>query len=170
MNCEETRAALGSFLGGKLIGEQSRSIRLHLAGCADCASTLSKLDRMEILPAIDEEIEPPPHLAAQFRARLEEHRSRTAKNHSGFSFFRWYSKWGWRNQLAAAMGLVVLLAAGVFWNRYMTMQRGSTISEISVAENLPLLRDMAVIENLDLLEDFENIQDLSQLPTNVPER
>jgi hypothetical protein len=170
MDCEETQAALVSFLGGKLSGEESRRIRLHLAGCAECASRLSELDKIELLTVIDEEIEPSSYMATRFRSRLEEHRSRAAEHYAGLGWFRRHWRWGRQSQLAAAMGVVVLLAAGVFWNKFTTgsFQRGSTISEINIAENLSLLRDMAVIENLDLLEDFDNIQDLSA--TTIPEQ
>ena len=78
MNCEETRRSLQSFLNGRLSGEESRGIRKHLAGCADCASGLDALDRIEILTALDEEIEPSAHLLTRFRARMEEHRSQAA--------------------------------------------------------------------------------------------
>ena len=172
MNCEETRMALQTFLDGKLSGDKSRRIRMHLANCADCASRLNALDRIEILIVIDEEIEPSPYLITRFRSRLEEHRSRAAESHTGFSWIRGNMRWKWRTQFVATVSLAVLLAGGVYWARYRAdwRQHGSTISEINIAENLPLLRDMAVIQNFDLLEDFDNIQSLSELQMTGPER
>lgn len=172
MNCEETRRSLQSFLNGRLSGEESRGIRKHLAGCADCASRLDALDRIEILTALDEEIEPSAHLLTRFRVRVEQHRSRAAESRAGFSWIRRHVSWGRRSQLAAAVfGITILLVAGVYWSRYQagSAQRGSTINEINIAEKLPLLRDMPVIQNLDLLEDFDSIQSLSTVPTTAPE-
>jgi anti-sigma factor RsiW len=172
MNCEETRMALQTFLDGKLSGDKSLRIRMHLANCADCASRLDTLDRIEILSVIDEEIEPSPSLLTRFRSRLEEHRHQAAKSRAGLSWSRGNMRWGWRTQLAATVSFVVLLAGGVYWDKYRAdlRQHGSTISEINIAENLPLLRDMAVIQNFDLLEDFDNIQSLSELQMNGPEQ
>ncbi len=163
MNCEETQSFLALFLDGKLSGAEAHTVRSHLASCASCASRLSRLDRIEILPAIDEEVEPASDLSARFRSRLERHRQqRAAEARSGNRWLSRYLAWGWQRQLAAAASLVLLLTVGIYLGSHRTgpANQDAAISEIGIAENLPLLQDMRVIENLDLLEDFDVIHNL----------
>jgi anti-sigma factor RsiW len=163
MNCEETQRFLASFLNGKLSGAEAHAVRSHLASCANCASRLSRLDRIEIFPAIDEEVEPASDLSARFHSRLERHRQQQAEEaRSGYRWLSRYLAWGWPRQAAAAASLVLLLAVGIYFGSHRTgpADQGATISEIGIAENLPLLQDMGVIENLDLLEDFDVIHNL----------
>ena len=64
MNCEQIREVLNAFVNGRMSGDESRAVRLHLASCAACASRLSPAERVEILPALDDEIEPSEDFAA----------------------------------------------------------------------------------------------------------
>jgi hypothetical protein len=53
------------------------------------------------------------------------------------------------------------LFLGIYWAGFRVNEDlDPPPADITIAENLPLLRDMKVIENLDLLEDFESIQAL----------
>jgi len=148
MNCDEMKRLLKEFLSGRLSGEESREVRRHLASCPACAASLEAADKMEILPALDEEIEPSADFAERFHARLHEPRRTSA----------------WRNPTAlAAAAAIVLLAAGVFFGQYF---RGTTavpdsLNDLTLAENLPLLEDRALLENLELLENFEAIENLT---------
>jgi anti-sigma factor RsiW len=171
MNCEQAGLLLNSFLAGRLSGEPSREVRNHLASCASCAAKLSRVDRIEILIAEDQGIEPSADLPLRFRRRLEEHRRRRQGEAvpERQALFR-YLAWGWPRQIAAAASLALLFAAAIFVGRQMTRQNGEgrIVSEIGIAENLPLLLDMDVIENLDLLQDFDLIQNLSAGGGNAP--
>ncbi|MDM7995203.1 MAG: anti-sigma factor [Acidobacteriota bacterium] len=148
MNCDELKRVMADFLNGNLSGEESREVRRHLASCRACASNLDATDKVEILPALDEEIEPSPDFAERFYSRLQEPR-RTSP---------------WRNPIAlAAAAAIVLLAASLFFGRYyrgMT-EAPDTLNDIALAENLPLLEDRAVLENLELLENFDAIEKLT---------
>lgn len=160
MNCEQIREVLKDFLDGNLSGEEARAVRMHLASCADCASRLSPSDRMEILPALDEEIEPSGSFAARFHSRLRE-RSVSGQREA---WWRRLRAWGYPWKPAAVGVLVVLLVAGIFWGRYSgrTLEIPENLNDMPLAENLPLLQDMAVISHLDLLENFEVIEELTK--------
>ncbi|PYV13342.1 MAG: hypothetical protein DMG07_14795 [Acidobacteria bacterium] len=160
MSCQTTQSRLEAFLSGRLSGEESRSVRLHLASCRSCAQGLGPVDRIEILAASDAEVEPSADFAARFRARLESHRAQAARP-------RWsvFSGWSLPRQLAAAGALAGFLALGVYLGVYRLNRPGPAAADIAIAENLPLLRDMKVIENLDLLEDFDAIQGLQPAST-----
>ncbi len=168
MNCAEIQKELELFLSGKLSGEGAEFIRSHLASCRQCASRLSIPDRIEALVALDETVEPSDGFVARFRARLESHRLRQEQDrttHSGW----WGRLLGLSlpKQLAAAGAVAGLLALGIYFGILRTYPPApaATVTEINIAENLPLLEDMAVISNLDLLEDFDAIQNLNETQT-----
>jgi anti-sigma factor RsiW len=169
MNCEETRSHLDSFLDGRLRGEQSRQLRLHLRDCARCAASLTLADRIEILPALDAEIEPSKDLALRFQARLSEHRAALSAP-KGFSTTALIRTWlaTPMRQIMTVGALAAFLISGVYLGLYHVPAPGPMpgSGEVVIAENLPLLQDMGVIKNLDLLEDLDTIQDLTsdQLP------
>lgn len=171
MSCADAGKHLEALLAGTLAGEAARAVRRHLAGCRRCAEALAPADRMEILPALDDAIEPSADLAARFRARLDAHRAETARGREAASsaglgaLWRALRSWSVPRQLAAAGALAGFLAFGIYLGMHREAQRATdpAASEIQIAQNLPLLRDLEVIENLDLLEDFDAIQ-------NLPER
>jgi hypothetical protein len=156
MNCKQARESLELLSAATLSGQDARDIRVHLASCADCAAGLSAEQWAEVLPALDETIEPSGDFAlrfhAKFKARPEPWRKRIMA-------------WGWPRQLAATGTLAALILAGVFMIRYpySAQNRAAILNDFGVAENLPLLEDMAVVSNLDLLEDFDVIEDLPRL-------
>jgi anti-sigma factor RsiW len=158
MSCETTRPQIEALLSGRLAGEESRTVRLHLASCAACAATLAPADRIELLPAVDPEIEVSPDFGAKFRTRLQAHRELRDARRSWWTILAWPLP----RQLAAAGALAAFIVFGL----YVGLHRENVPvtpgpSEITIAENLPLLQDMKVIENLDLLEDFDTIENLS---------
>jgi hypothetical protein len=165
MNCEQVREVLDAFVNGRKSGEESRAVRLHLASCAACASSLSPSERIEILPALDDEIEPSEDYAARFHAKLQNQKMGMlpvyAKEKRRASPF-WLSAWGRPWQLAALGALAMLLVAGVFLRRPGgTSNEPDNLNDLAIAENLHLLQDMAVINNLDLLENFDTIEKLA---------
>lgn len=170
MNCEETRTRIAALVEGTLAGETARGVRSHLAGCRRCAESLAVIDRVELLPAFDEAIEPSADLGARFRARLETHREETARARDAASvggfgaFWRAVRSWSVPRQLLAAGALAGFLAFGIYLGIHREAQRviETPPTEIQIAQNLPLLRDMQVIENLDLLEDFDAIQSMPE--------
>ena len=58
MNCQQTKDLMKPFLDGTLDRNTMRRLREHLAACKECASRLDPEDLMEILPVLDESIEP----------------------------------------------------------------------------------------------------------------
>lgn len=169
MSCAEVESFLERFLSGKLSGAEARHIRGHLASCPRCASNLIAEDRVELLPALDEEIEPSEDFRARFMARLETHRAQAARRPAdtsqGFpsSWRALFRNWTLSNRLAAAGALAAIVAFGVYVGTYQSPQPSpdGNLGDIAIAENLPLLRDMKVIESLEFLEDFDAIQNLS---------
>ena len=156
MNCEQARESVKFLVSGALSGREARDVREHLASCGACAAKLNEAQWVEVLPALDETIEPSGDFALQFRARLQARPEPWSKR---------IRAWGWPRQLAAAGTLAIVIVAGVFVLRYPDSgkDRAISFSDFAVAENLPLLEDMPVISNLDLLEDFETIEDLPRL-------
>jgi anti-sigma factor RsiW len=163
MNCEQIRNILKAFGEGMLNAEDSRAVRGHLASCFACASRLSPAERMEILPSLDDEIEPSEDFTARFHARLQERGRKAVSISRPVPWWKVVFVWGRPWNYAAAGALAAILIAGVFWGGYLhgTRELSGDMNELSIAEHLPLLQDMAVISNLDLLEDFDTIESLS---------
>ena len=167
MTCRETQAQLEAFLKGKLSGDSSRNVRRHLASCKSCAALLSPADLVELLPVLDETVQPSAGLQVRFHARVEAHRRRqpqeTRRTLPGFNVLAW----SWPARLTAAGALAtVLFAAGIVFQirSYRPYATAPTDAEITIADNLPLLQDLRVIENLEMLEDFDSIENLSAVP------
>ncbi len=156
MNCEEALELLRDLTEGKLSGAKARAVRMHLAGCSNCAAKLDLSGWTEILPALDDTIAPSDDFALRFRERLK------ARPRSWWSGI---AGWGWPRQLAASGALAILVLAGVFIARHNnpSEDRAGDVVDLRIAENLPLLEDMPVIGNIDLLEDFDTIEDLPSL-------
>jgi len=154
---------LDDFLDGWMSGEEARVVRLHLASCAACASSLSLSEKIEMLPALDETIEPSEHFDAAFRARLQRRKRSMSpvlskeEREGAWPFLRR----PWR--LAAVGALAALLVVGIFV-RHLGDEANppGNLSDRVIAENLNLLEDMAVINNLDLLENFDAIEEMTQ--------
>lgn len=160
MNCEQIREVLNVFVNGGMSGDESRAVRRHLASCAACASRLSPIERVEILPALDDEIEPSEDFAARFQGELQRRKKESsfAKERSGGLPFFGRRPW----QLGAVGTLAALLMAGIFLRHSGDgLNVPDTISDFSVAENLSLLQDMPVVNNLDFLENFETIEKIT---------
>ena len=159
MNCEQIREVFEAFVNGRMSGAESRAVRLHLASCAACASILSPAERVEILPALDYEIEPSEDFAAGFQQKLRRRKmeSSSKERSGGFSFV---GRRPWR--LTAVGALAALLMAGIFLRHSgERLNLPDNLNDFSVAENLSLLQDMPVINNLDFLENFETIEKIT---------
>ena len=161
MNCEQAQERLEHMAVGKLGGEDARAVRMHLASCAACSARLTPSQWVEILPAIDETIEPSADFAQQFYAKL---RARPKP------WWRRIAGGSWTRPFAAAGAMAAVLLAGIVVIRYpdFRQDRASDLNDFRIAENLLLLEDMAVVSNLDLLEDFDTIENLSNLMNDGP--
>ena len=161
MKCEQVCEALDAFLNGDMSGEASRAMRRHLASCAACAGRLRSLEWVEILPALDAEVEPTDDFAARFQEKLRRRKAesgtvRTTERAGWLSCLR---QRAWR--LAAAGALAALLAAGMFLRHPGDgMNSADAWGDLPGVENLSLFQDMPVVDNLDFLEDFEAIETL----------
>ena len=156
MKCEEAREKFQQVLGGDLSGSEARAVREHYASCAECCANLASADWVEVMPAMDETLEPSGDFAARFRAKL----SARPK-----PWWKRVWEWGSTRQLVAAGALASVILTGIFVLRQQDagQDRAPDLNDIQVAQNLPLLQDMAVVNNLDLLEDFDTIENLPQL-------
>ncbi len=160
MDCQELEKSLRGFLSGELSSEDTTIVRLHLARCHDCRTRLSALDRIEILPALDETVEPSPDMRARFHARLIRRRSQ-----SSTVLRRWPGAGRiYGGRLAAAALAAAIVVSAVLVGSWLRTPQDAEVTgrDLAVAENLPLLRNMDVISNLEILENFEEIQEMAQ--------
>jgi hypothetical protein len=153
---------LDAFLNGRMSGEESRAVRLHLSCCAACASSLSPAEKIEILPALDEAVEPSEDFAARFHAKLQQRETAASpafsKEKRGSAWLFWRRPW----QLASVGALAALLAVGIFVRYSGNGSRlPDSLSDPLIAKNLSLLEDLPVVNNLDLLENFDTIEKMT---------
>jgi len=167
MNCEKFQDLLKPFSDGELQGDVLRQVREHILACAHCRDALSAEDLMEVLPSIDETIEPSENFSSGFYARLESRIREGSKAVSAQPVNRKKRAWlpGWSLQLAAAACLLIVVVAAGFHFRAVSPVPDPTavMYEIEVTENLALLKDMPMIEDLEFFEDLETIENLSQV-------
>ena len=161
MNCDQAQEQLEHITIGKLRGEDARAVRMHLASCAACSARLTPAQWVEILPAIDETIDPSEDFAQRFYAKL----SRRPK-----PWWRRMARGPLIRPFAVAGAMAAVLLVGITVIRYpdFRQDRAEDLNDVRIAENLPLLEDMAVVSNLDLLEDFDTIENLSKLMNDGP--
>ena len=158
MECKHCKAMWKPFLSGQLQGEAVRQMRDHVLSCPGCRSRLRAEDLVEILPFLDESIEPTEDFSPRFYAQLA---SRRRPIHASVAPKRsWMPRWAW--SLAAAGVVLFVVVAGVY-NRPSgprTPDTPAALYTIEMAENLGLLKDMALIEDLDFFEDLDVIENL----------
>lgn len=156
MNCTQAQHLLNSLMSGELCGKQARTVRAHLASCPECASTLTSSQWVEVLPALEEEVEPSGEFRQRFYHKLEG---------QPLSWRKKILSWRWPQQLATAGAFLAVFTIGLLIGRYPGTKPGMTPADndLGIVQKLPILEDMAVINNLDLLEDFETIEDLPNL-------
>ncbi|MBN2244095.1 MAG: zf-HC2 domain-containing protein [Acidobacteria bacterium] len=166
MNCQQTRDLLKAFLEGELDRNSMLQVRRHLATCRECACSLNREDLMEILPVLDDSVDPSEDFSDRFYAALEKGRNRNLSKEGSPDFGMkrpWLPRWSWG--LAAAAALAVFVSAGLYLRQ--SPLSGPEVAEVfydfEVTENLPILMDMALISNLELFEDMETIENLPQL-------
>ena len=165
MNCQETKDLIKPFLDGGLDGNTMQQIRRHLATCKECASALDPRDLMEILPVLDDSVEPSGDFSSRFYAALEISRNpKPASQEPPVSGMRrsWLPRWSWG--LAAAAVLTVIVSTGLYLrqSRHPADEAADVFYDLEVTENLPLLRDMALFSNLELFEDMDAIENMPQ--------
>ena len=163
MNCQQTQDLMKPFLDGTLDRNTSQRLRGHLAICRECASRLDPVDLMEILPVLDESLEPSENFTARFYAELETRRNRnSAPDRLPVSGRKqsWLPRWSWR--LAAASVLTVVVATGLYirQSEYRTPDSAAVFYDFEITENLPLLKDMALISNMEFFENLDAIENL----------
>jgi hypothetical protein len=161
MNCEQAQEQLEHIAVGDLSGEDARAARMHLASCAACSARLTPSQWVEILPAVDETIDPSEDFAQRFYAKLGGRPEPWWRRMAGGSWVRPFA-------VAGAMAAVLLAGILVIRHPNFRQDRAGDLSDFRIAENLPLLEDMAVVSNLDLLEDFYTIENLSKLMNDGP--
>ena len=165
MNCQRTQDLLKLLLEGRLHGDIPRKIRAHIASCPGCRAGLNPRDLVEILPVLDDSIEPSEDFTARFYAELDNRRRNSASNRHGSSGPgpSWIAEWS--RGLAAAAALILLVAAGIYFREspYRSPDASEVLYDLEVTENLAFFEDMGLFENLELFEDLDAIEDLPQL-------
>jgi anti-sigma factor RsiW len=147
-----------AFLRGELGSDECRRVRRHLAACDACAALLDVADRIELLPALADEMAPSADIHARFKERLLQHRER--RDVTGRA---WWRNWARPQQLALAGALTAVLFVAVYFGFYgkTVPQPAAAPADVAVAQHLPVLEEMEIISNLDMLENFEEIQTLA---------
>jgi anti-sigma factor RsiW len=164
MNCQRVQDLLESLLDGRLQGEVLRQVRKHIISCPACRSGLSARNMMEILPVLDESIEPSEDFSTRFYAALDgRHRAEPEKQPqpAGLKSMRILT---WSKGLVAAGVLAVLVAAGIYFRQSPSRipDTSAVFYELEVTENLAFFEDMELIENLEFFEDLDTIEHLPQ--------
>ncbi len=160
MKCDLSRTELEQFLAGALSGAPSRRVRAHLAHCASCAAELTQLERTELLPALDETVQPAEDVGARFHARLWAHRASGRAVPRSQPWRTMLAPLGLSGRLALGGGLAALAVGAVLLQH---RQPVATVPQVdtAIAEYLPLYEDMGVIHYLDLLENFDDIEGMA---------
>ncbi|MBN2339729.1 MAG: zf-HC2 domain-containing protein [Acidobacteria bacterium] len=158
MNCKLAVDNLKALMEGELPADEARETRRHLLSCPSCSAGLSPEEWVEILPGMEEEVEPSSDFAREFYRKLDRRREAGRTR-------RWSIPWGRPMRLAGAGALVLAVLMGVMLVRL--PWDGRTVSgpavEPGMEETVAILKDMGVLHHLDLLEDFETIADLGAL-------
>jgi len=164
MNCQNAQDLLKHLSDGKLQGDMLQQVRNHLALCSSCRAGLSPRDMMEILPVLDESIEPSKDFSSRFYAELDMRRRNMHEKQQESPGMKLTWMLGWSRGLAAAGVLVVLVAAGIYFRQspYSVPDTSGVFYELEVTENLTFFKDMGLIENLELFEDLDAIENLPQ--------
>ncbi len=120
MNTEDHRhysEELAAYMLGALSVEETRDFELHLGDCASCQAEKRWLrGAVELLPASVEQIEPPPELRERLMVTVRaEAPARTAATSPSSRGARRLLPRGWGPIMrpAAALGTLVVLAAGI---------------------------------------------------------
>jgi anti-sigma factor RsiW len=163
MNCQQTKDLMKPFLEGALDGSTAQRLRRHLATCKECAAGLSPFDLMEILPVLDDSVEPSEGFAARFYSEIEARKSRESipeRLPSPGMRRSWLPRWSWG--LAAAAVLTVVVSTGLYFRRHEVGEPEPTavFYDLEISENLPLLRDMALISDMEFFENLDAIENL----------
>jgi hypothetical protein len=155
MNCEQAKQLLKALETGDLFGEEARAVRMHFTSCPDCTAGLTPSQWIEILPAMESEVEPSEDFTLRFQSKLQTR---------PVSWLQRITEWSRPRRFVTAGAMAIVVLAGFFVLRYpRSKEDGAVYDSAAVAENLPLLKDMAVINDLDLLEDFDTIEELPTL-------
>ena len=163
MNCQEAKDLIKPFLDGDLDRNAMQQVRRHLAACRECASGLDPQDLMEILPVLDDSIEPSEDFTDRFYAALETGASRQSspeRLHAADSKRSGLPRWSW--SLAAAAVLTVVVSTSLFFrqSQYSIPDVEDVLYDFEMTENLHLLRDMELLSNLELIENLDTIENL----------
>jgi anti-sigma factor RsiW len=164
MNCQRVQDILKFLLDGRLRGEELRQVRKHIISCPACRSGLSPQDMMEILPVLDESIEPSEDFSARFYAALDGRRRTEPEKRPQPAGLKSTRILIWSKGLVAAGVLAVLVAAGIYFRQSPSRvpDTSAVFYELEVTENLAFFEDMDLIENLEFFEDLDSIENLPQ--------
>jgi anti-sigma factor RsiW len=156
MNCKQAQQSLNAMIDGTLFGEKARMVRSHLASCEECASALTSAQWVEVLPALEEDLELPADFAPRFHQKLDQRQ---------ISWRARLLQWRWTNPLFASGGVAAIFALGLLIGNHSWIKPDNDLDSESarIVEKVSILQDMALVNDLELLEDFEIIKDLPNL-------
>ena len=158
MNCKLAVDNLKALMEGDLPADEARETRRHLLACPSCSARLTPEEWVEVLPGMEEEVEPSADFARGFYRKLDRRRE------AGRAPW-WSVTWARPGHLAGAGALVLVVLLGVILGRLPWGARtmSGPAVEPGMEETVAILKDMGVLHHLDLLEDFETIADLGAL-------
>ncbi|MEJ2109520.1 MAG: hypothetical protein P8Z37_06325 [Acidobacteriota bacterium] len=163
MNCQNFKNAIEASKDGRLPGDILQEIREHIRCCDACRTGLDARDLVEILPAMDQWIEPSKDFSSRFYSELNSRRNKndlvevSAKDRGLRP--SWLSAQILR--LAAAGVILVLVTAGFYFrDRSPEVDTSAVLYEIEVTEELNFFQDMVLLEDLDFFEDLDAIENM----------
>ena len=169
MDCLIARESLNKVRDGTADPVEAGLLRMHLAECGVCRSTLDVDAAVELLPALDESIDPSANLSARFHERLIRHQAERAD----FDLrprlwsqvaFDWITPQRLSLATLSLCLIIGIVVAGIYFHQG---DEGAIVPvEQAIAEDLSMLEDLEVISNLDLLEDFDDISNLRTEPAS----
>ena len=145
---------LSAFMDGELSATEEQSVRQHLAHCQTCQRQLEALAATDDMVRALDVLEPSEGFERTFWRRVADMETRQAD--------RWWMRLNrpvWRPALA--MGLVAGLAVGIFVMRL--PEKGVSLEDRFMAENVELLNEYDLIHNLEILENWEALEAMKEL-------
>lgn len=161
MTCEAYRSRLLEYVDGDLTGGAQAEIEGHLAHCPGCREEVQALRETLALVARMPAPEPPETFWQQY---LRELRQQVAPAPRPSRLRDWLTIPFLRPVPALAVGIALLLAVVLAWQRgpegppVPELTSLSVTQQLALSQDLDILGEMDLLEEIDLLEDWELIQ------------
>ncbi|MSP39878.1 MAG: zf-HC2 domain-containing protein [Deltaproteobacteria bacterium] len=111
-NCETIRESIGRWLDGELKATDSESVRLHLAGCADCNVARQQLEKLQLVLKEDLTAQSASIDFLPFWRGVQQRINQKRAWHEDLS--EWFREFFTAPRIAWAVPVVIVLVLGLF--------------------------------------------------------